>query len=128
VTDPKATWAVIVDAKQPSEYQKKIHVQAFKPTFDPPASDPNKQIVAITVDFERADSVELVPGSADPQTGMIQSDVVVRMPIGSYVLNLPDQGQYRFKVTAVRKDGSQTADTDWQTSSNTFLIVTGPNS
>lgn len=128
VPDPQATWSVIVDAKQPSEYQKKIHVQAFKPTFDPPANDPNKQIVAITVDFERADSVELVPGNADPQTGIIQSDVEVRMPIGSYVLNLPDQGQYRFKVTVVRKDGSHTTDTDWQSGSRTFLILTVPNS
>jgi hypothetical protein len=120
--DPTAIWSAILDSQQLSEYSAQIKVQAFKATFDPPVNSPDQQIVAIKAEFERGTAVELLPANLDA-TGVILVPTTVRMSIGDYVLNHEDNGQYRFKTTVVRKDGTQTSDADWQSSTDQILIL-----
>jgi hypothetical protein len=75
--------------------------------FDATASDPQSQVMAIVVDFESGDSVEL---SADH----LQEIAHVPVSLAGFVLGKPEDLSYRYKVTVVRLSGV-TADADWRT-------------
>jgi hypothetical protein len=107
VPDKDAVYELILDPSTPPVYLREVTVKSFKPMFDAPASDPQSQVMAIVVDFESGDSVEL---SADH----LQEIAHVPVSLAGFVLGKPEDLSYRYKVTVVRLSGV-TADADWRT-------------
>ncbi len=107
VPDKDAIYDLILDPSTPPIYQREVIVKSFKPMFDAPASDPQSQVMAIVVDFESGDSIEL---SADH----LQETAHVPVSLAGFVLGKPEDLSYRYKVTVVRLSGV-TADADWRT-------------
>jgi hypothetical protein len=105
--DAEAVWAVIVDQTKLPEFTRTIKVKAIKQTFEPKPDAPSDPVVAIVVDFERGDTVEL---NADK----LEADAKVRLSLADYVIRRVDTAQYRYAVTVIRARG-QTRDSDWRT-------------
>jgi hypothetical protein len=115
VADKEAIFNAILDPSVAGTYLRPITVKTFKQKFDPPAGDPNNQIISIIVDFESGDSVDL---NADN----LQQIVNLRTSVSDYVLRKVDQGQYRYKFRTVRLSGI-TEDPDWRTDNRSLLLA-----
>jgi len=111
--DREKVLAAILDPSTPNEYCQPITVQAFSPIFAVPDGHPELQVNAISVQFERGDTVQV-------DANNLISEAMVRLPISDYVLNKSDQGQYRYKQTVVR-NGIPKPDSQWRTDSSTIL-------
>lgn len=103
----EAVWEVVVDQTRLPEFNRTIKVKTIKQTFDPKPDQPSDPIVAVVVDFERGDSVEL---NADK----LEADAKVRLSLDDYVIRRLDNGQYRYAVTIIRASG-QSKDSEWRT-------------
>ena len=114
IPDKEAIWNAILDPSAPGVYMRTIKVKTFKPQFDPPRDQPEKQIMSIVVDFEGGTAVEL---SADHP----EQEVSLRLPIGDYVLRKANLGQYRYKVRVIRLSAIA-ADKDWKTDDTGILF------
>ena len=57
--DPEKVWNAILDPNLPAEYLRSITVKTFREMFTPSPDRPGNQIMAILVEFERGDTVEL---------------------------------------------------------------------
>jgi hypothetical protein len=116
IPDKEAVWNAILDPSVSAVYSKAITVKTFKQKFDPPHDNPDNQIMAIVVDFESGQSVEL---NADN----LERSVTLPLPISSYVLGKEDLGQYRYKVRVIRLAG-ETADAQPRTHNTSLLFLT----
>lgn len=112
--DQAAILNAILDPRVPQVYSKKITVQTFKPMFDA------NKLLAILVDFEGGESVELKPTSDEPQ-----ADTRVSRPLSDFLLRNSDVGSYRYKVRLVHADGN-VSDGIWTASTDNPLIPTIP--
>jgi hypothetical protein len=102
----------ILDPTTPATYRNNVSVRTVPSTFDAQAQDP---IVAVLVKFERGDSVVLEPTT-------LKANATVRLPIHDWLARKEDPGQYRYRVTVIRRSGQQAADSDWRTDSGTILF------
>jgi hypothetical protein len=103
----EAVWEAIVDQTRLPEFNRTIKVKTIKQTFEPRSDQPSDPIVAIVVDFERGDSVEL-------NAENLEADAKVRLSLADYIVRQLDSGQYRYAITIVRASG-QTKDSEWRT-------------
>ncbi len=115
--DKEAIWNAILDPYT-SQYLRIIHVQTFKEMFDPPADKPDEQILEIDVELKRG-SEQAVTVSLKPEA--LETDVKLPVPIGDFVLKREDQGEYSYRVTAIRRQ--QAKEGDWKTASRDTLWV-----
>jgi hypothetical protein len=106
IPDPEALWNAILDPTTPTEYARSIQVKTFRQMFEVPTDRPNDQIMAIVVDFERGDTIDL---SADK----LEAEARVHMPISDYVLHRGGESDYRYRLTVIRRVGRST-DQDWR--------------
>jgi hypothetical protein len=95
------------------ELARTITVKAFPFMFDPPPNRPDDQIVAILVDFERGDMVDLTPNT-------LEAKATLHLPLSDYILRHIDEGEYRYKVTVIRRRGRST-DNEWRKDSEPTL-------
>lgn len=112
--DQNALLAVMTDPTVPAQYTEQITVQAVPQVFGPRTDDPDRQIVAVVVDFEAGDSVQL-----DATTTRVQA--TLRLPIANYLLQSTASRDYRYKLRLIRAGADQTVDTDWRTDHTTAL-------
>lgn len=113
--DKDAIWAAVLDPNTPAEYRRTIKVKTFKALFDAPADLPDQQIMALVLDFERGlDAVELNPDQVEVQA-------VLRLPLSDYILRRAEEGQYRYKMTIIRRKGQQ-RDADWRVDNTGILF------
>jgi hypothetical protein len=109
--DPEKVWNAILDPNLPAEYLRSITVKTFKDMFNASPDRPGDQIMAILVEFERGDTVEL---NADK----LESKATLRLPVSDIILRRvdqeADQGTYRYRVTVIRKEG-RSRDETWKT-------------
>jgi hypothetical protein len=116
VPDKDAIYDLILDPSTPPVYLRQIQVETFKPTFDAPAGAPQSQVMAIVVDFESGDTVEL-------RAEQLTAEVDLPVPLAGFVLGKVEDLSYRYKVTVVRLSGV-TADEDWRTGQSGRLFPT----
>ena len=109
--DPEKVWNAILDPNLPAEYLRSITVKTFREMFNPSPDQPGNQIMAILVEFERGDTVEL---NADK----LEAKAALRLPLSDIILRRvdqeADQGTYRYRVTVIRKEG-RSRDEVWKT-------------
>jgi hypothetical protein len=105
--DAEAVWAAVVDQTKLPEFTRTIKVKTIKQTFEPKPDQPSDPVVAVVVDFERGDTVEL---NADK----LETDAKVRLSLADYVIRRLDTAQYRYAVTVIRASG-QSRDSEWRT-------------
>jgi hypothetical protein len=118
--DASAVWDTIVDKSRLPEFTRTIKVKTIKQIFDPRPENPSDPIVAVVLDFERGDSIDL---TADK----LEADAKVRLTLEDFVVRRLQSGEYRYKVTVIRVNG-QTKDADWRTDTTGILfpqIITG---
>jgi hypothetical protein len=119
--DASAVWDAIVDKSRLPEFTRTIKVKTIKQTFDPRPENPSDPIVAVVLDFERGDSIDL---TADK----LEAEAKVRLPLEDFVVRRLQSGEYRYKVTVIRVNGGQKKDADWRTDTTGILfpqMVTG---
>lgn len=116
VPDKDAIYDLILDPSTPPVYLRRIQVESFKPTFDAPADAPQSQVMAIVVDFESGDTVEL-------RADQLSAEVDLPVPLAGFVLGKVEDLSYRYKVTVVRLSGVA-ADEDWRTGQSGHLFPT----
>ena len=114
--DAQAVWDAVVDKTRLPEATRPMKVKTIRQTFDPPAGNAPDPIVALVVDFERGDSVEL---NADA----LEADTKVRLPLEDFVIRKLGTGEYRDKVTVIRVSG-QARDADWRVDTTGILFPT----
>ena len=105
--DAEAVWEAVVDQTRLPEFTRTIKVKTIKQTFEPRPDQPSDPVLAVVVDFERGDTVDL---NADK----LEADAKVRLSLADYVIRRLDTGQYRYAVTVIRASG-QSRDSDWRT-------------
>ncbi|MCP8940819.1 hypothetical protein NK718_20020 [Alsobacter sp. SYSU M60028] len=96
--DPQRIWDKILDTSTPAEYARTISVRAYGPMFDAPSGKPEDRALAIMVQFERGDAVELTPDASEKQA-------TVRMPLSDLVLGAGGSPTYRYRTRVVRRTG-----------------------
>jgi hypothetical protein len=125
--DRDKVWEAILDPTTSAEYLQEIQVQTFPQTYNALPDHP-EQANALYIQFEYGDSVVEDDGSSKPGNTIqldpahLSAAIHVGMPISDYVLNRPDQGQYRYKLTVIRNT-EQATDPQWRTDSRTILPV-----
>jgi hypothetical protein len=113
--NPDTVWKAILDPNVPAEYSRSIQVKTFREMFDPPQDQPpENQIMAILVEFERGNTVELNADRLDAQA-------VLNLPMSDIILRRMNQGEYRYRVMTIRK-GGQFRDEMWKTDSIGILF------
>jgi len=101
---------LILDDSTPPVYMRPIVVKTFKAIFDPPAADPQRQIMAIVIDFENGLSAELNADQLQQTVDMPESVLeILSAPEGTVPATA-----YRYKMNVVRLNG-QTRDAEWRT-------------
>ena len=105
--DAEAVWEAVVDQTRLPEFTRTIKVKTIKQTFEPRPDQPSDPVLAVVVDFERGDTVDL---NADK----LEADAKVRLSLVDYVIRRLDTGQYRYAVTVIRASG-QSKDSEWRT-------------
>lgn len=115
--DSQAVWNSILDPHTPNEYQHVITLEVYQSAFNPPADNPQDQVQAVQVDFTQDGSVEVTPAQLpapaagpNPPEPLLAMPVALHLPIGDYVLNSPQFGQFQYRVTHVRTSGSVAGD------------------
>jgi hypothetical protein len=105
--EPARVLDAILDLTQSAMYSKTITVKGFSTLFESlPDTSPDGNLLAILVDFERGDTVEL-----NPQQLEVQSQV--SFPLTDIVLRREESGTYRYKRKAIRQYGNS-EDQDWR--------------
>ena len=112
--DAEAVWAAVVDQTRLPEFTRTIKVKTIKQTFESKPDQPSDPAVAVVVDFERGDTVEL-------NAERLEADAKVRLSIVDYILRRLDTGQYRYAVTVIRASG-QSRDSEWRTDRTGILF------
>ncbi|HEY5705965.1 MAG TPA: hypothetical protein VIS96_10360 [Terrimicrobiaceae bacterium] len=112
--DAEAVWEAVVDQTRLPEFTRTIKVKTIKQTFEPRPDQPSDPVLAVVVDFERGDTIDL---SADK----LEADAKVRLSLADYVIRRLDTGQYRYLVTVVRASG-QSKDSEWRTDRTGILF------
>jgi hypothetical protein len=107
IPDSESVWNAILDQSALPEYKRAVKVKTFAQMFKPTPDKPDDPILAIVVDFERGETVDL---SADK----LEIDATIRLSISDYVLKKLDAGVYQYKVAVIRASG-QTRDGNWRT-------------
>lgn len=104
--DPDELYERILEQTSPTQYIRTIEVRTVDAVFAAPPDRPEAEILAILVDFENSDTVELTAGSLTAQAK-------VRLPISDFVLRRADEGVYRenegvyrYRTKAIRKHGA----------------------
>jgi len=97
------------------EYSKPITIVTFADTYEAPP-DPNDQVLEVAVQIERGDAVRL----SAKKTETVAS---VRFPLSDVIVSNEKiaAGEYRYRVTAVRKSGVRVS--DWKTTTNEPLYI-----
>ena len=112
--DAEAVWAAVVDQTRLPEFTRTIKVKTIKQTFESRPDQPSDPVVAVVVDFERGDTVEL-------KAEKLEADAKVRLSLVDYILRRLDTGQYRYAVTVIRASG-QSRDSEWRTDRTGILF------
>ncbi len=105
--DAEAVWEAVVDQTRLPEFTRTIKVKTIKQTFEPSPDQASDPVLAVVVDFERGDTIDL-------NVDKLEADAKVRLSLADYVIRRLDNGQYRYAVTVIRASG-QSRDSDWRT-------------
>ena len=116
IPDRDTIFDLILDPSTRAAYLRQITVKTFAQTFAPPADAPQKQVMAVVVDFDDGSAVEL-------SATRLESTVNVPVPIANFVLEKDLVQPYRYKVTTVRLSGA-TTDPEWRTGESKILFPT----
>jgi hypothetical protein len=121
IPDPEAVWNAILDPTTRTEYARTIKVKTFPHMFEAPADRPNDQIMAVVVDFERGDTIDL-------SAAKLEAEARLRLPISEYVLPRKDKAEgeavepdYRYRLTVIRRVGRST-DQEWRQDRTSMLF------
>jgi hypothetical protein len=96
--------AVLVTDSQ-NTYSKAIQVKTMASVFQPPVGREQEQIVAILVDFEQSDTVEL-------NAQILSATARVMLSIQDHLLNRTGFDRYRYKLQVIRRNGNRTEKID----------------
>ena len=114
LADKESIWDSIID-KNLSTQPRTITVKTF--LFKNPEA--LKRVLALIVDFETGESVELAP---DKDT----ANVTLDLPAKDRILRKADSGTYKYVVTTIGAD-SKESQSQWKTGSSDLLRVTEAN-
>jgi hypothetical protein len=112
---PEALWDKMVSQAVFADYQKMIQVKTFGNVF-------GKGVRALLVTFQEGDTAELGPSK-------LEASATVRLPLREFILNTENNGQYHYKVIAIREQGGKIDKTEmpsWKTSTATILYPEVP--
>ena len=112
--DVEAVWEAIVDQTRLPEFTRTIKVKTNKQTFEPQPSQPSDPVLALVVDFERGDTVDL-------NAEKLEAEAKVRLSLTDYIIQRLGTGEYRYAVTVIRASG-QSKDTEWRTDRTGILF------
>jgi hypothetical protein len=112
--DVEAVWEAIVDQTRLPEFTRTIKVKTNKQTFEPQPSQPSDPVLALVVDFERGDTVDL-------NAEKLEADAKVRLSLTDYIIQRLGTGEYRYAVTVIRASG-QSKDSEWRTDRTGILF------
>jgi hypothetical protein len=111
--DLEKVWSLINLSQRP-EYARKIQVKASQAMFDEPMGQPQDRITDIDLQFERGDTVTLTAEKREVEA-------TARSPLSDFFTHKEVTGEYRYRVTVVRKSGTSTG--EWQTDTTGILRI-----
>ncbi len=109
IQDPAALYDAIIDPSVPSDYKRTLEVRTLPVVFS------QSNLAAIEIEFQRGDSVLLLPDQ-------IQLVTQIRLPLKDYVLRLLDAGEYQYRLNLFRPDGFAKK-SGWKTETDNILFV-----
>lgn len=98
--DKSLVWDAILDPTTVASYLTELTIKTFDFIFQPPAGDPNRQVLAIVVDFEHGGSIELNPST-------LEVKALLRQDIDDYVVRNITRPHFSYRRTVVRRSGQQ---------------------
>ena len=122
--DPELVWNAVLDPSV-TRYSQRLSVKTSRSLFAPEA-DP---LLELDVEVRKGDgpsvSASLSASLGSPDQAVIATDLLLSFPVADLVLRRPDQGQYSYRVGAVRASGQHLS--EWKIASDPVIWVLQPD-
>ena len=122
--DPELVWNAVLDPRV-TQYSQRLSVKTSRSLFTPGA-DP---LLELDVEVRKGNgpsvSASLSSSLGSPDQAVIATDLLLSFPVADLVLRRPDQGQYSYRVGAVRASGQHLG--EWKTASDPVIWVLQPD-
>lgn len=117
--DVEAVWDAILD-RSAVQFFRLVTVKTVPALFNPIAGRELEQVVSVLVEFEGGGTAELTAPDS------LQAQVRVDHPIDDVILGRPVSSSYRYTVTAIRANGTQSRDPEPRTGVAAIFFVSLP--